>query len=110
MEKAMNPEKHKERYEDSIVVGYLHELDHLAGGFIGTIDENLQTTIDHECLTWAETCEHTIKFFVETGREVNQSDLSFYNTWKKCGRNPYSKRWRDFMSNMYGGLKRNKGK
>ena len=47
-------------FETNVIIGYLHELDHLALGAIGNPQdpsENART----ECLVWAYTCELTMR-------------------------------------------------
>ena len=103
--RSSKPADFRKLFERDVVIGFMHELDHLVQGIID--NPNRAQVVDFECLAQAATCEHTIRVFTEVyHEELCKDDMLFYSTWVKCGRNAESKDWRDFIAKMYGSLTR----
>ncbi len=94
--------------EDSIevliVVDFLHELDHLAGG--GLPEEGsaypFEKWIENETRTWGETCEYTLRPLIETYKEpLSPREQTYYRLWVRGGNNVDSPLWKDFIQGQY---------
>jgi hypothetical protein len=89
-------EKWREEFENSLVVGFFHELEHLAYGR-GTMmvdgKRSLERLVTMEKRIWAITCEHTILPFVRRGVPLQSTDSLYYADWVKAGRNVKSPSW-----------------
>ncbi len=84
-----------------VVVSLMHELDHLATGLVGNQGDPVRE-FENERLTWARTCENTMRLLVERyNKELYKSELAYYSTWVKCGRNPESEEWKEFIATLY---------
>lgn len=89
-----------EKSERGFVVDFLHELDHLAHGFVPTEGSNpsVAERIENERKTWAETCEHTIRPLLETHRlTIAPRHFSAYKAWLSAGRDANNATWRSFI-------------
>lgn len=97
--------RYRQIFETDIVIGTIHELDHLA---LKVIDDNPSAArvIEGECAVWADTCEHAIRLFMETYKErVYKSAKGYYDAWLSCGKQIQSQQWRNFIASKYGGLR-----
>ncbi len=93
--------KADEAFQNALTVGFLHETDHLAFGFMRKSDDPAHI-IDLEQATWAETCEHTLRPMVEgCDTLIIRSDQETYQAWVDCGRDRSSKAWRDAITSRY---------
>jgi len=90
-----------------VVISFIHELDHLQIGFSGDEERSLEQTIDTERRAWAQTCEQTIRLFVEVyHQEISALDERYYSAWLAGGRNVDSQVWKGFIAGMYKSLQR----
>lgn len=89
------------------VVGLIHEMDHLAFGFVQEERDGYVSTLDElvndEKRAWAETCEHTLRPLVEKQKKkFSSGTLMYLQAWNKCGRNAHSQLWDEFIRVCYG--------
>jgi hypothetical protein len=99
------PHQAKEFFEYTIVIGFIHELDHLATGLVGS-KEDLVKLIDHETKVWALTCEYGIRPMVEVhGVTIGSSDAEYYEDWLKSGRDAESSFWKMSIRRVYSGTR-----
>lgn len=96
-------------FENEVAVGFLHELDHLALGMIGSRDSTHESMILAECQVWARTCDRVVSRFVERDWLLSPSTLSFYKAWVDSGKRLDSPHWIEFIRQMYGQIKMMKG-
>lgn len=100
-------------FEHMVIIGIMHELDHIAHEKILGTRSNpppLSVLLDKETKAWALTCEYTIRPLVERhGVPLTPSDFNYYNTWLRADRNVESSVWKEFIRNTYidTALKRN---
>lgn len=93
-----------EESERGFVVDLLHELDHLAHGFVSVTGEALPVPqrLDNERRAWAETCEHTIRPLLEKRRlSIAPRHFACYQAWVASGRDSNSRVWRSFIDRQY---------
>lgn len=94
-----NNPRRNELFEFCIIISYMHELDHLALGLTGGNEEKL---LEEEILTWAKTCEGTLRILAEDCPEaLPTGEAKKYMAWVKSGRNPQSPIWTDFIRAIY---------
>jgi hypothetical protein len=106
--KRKHPGSYREVFETALVVGTIHETDHLAMGLAEEGDA--LSTLNDEQRVWAETCEHTIRPLVEIYHEpICASDMMYYQAWVKAGRNVESSEWRTFIRKLYRRVKKHNG-
>lgn len=94
----------EETLQRLFVIDLMHELDHLAFGFLSDEGQaySKEKYINNERLAWAETCEHTIRPMVETHRlRIEGLQLQCYRAWVEGGRNPENGRWKEFIGSLY---------
>ena len=100
----------EERIRHGFVVSILHEMEHLAYGYVVKpvyvkdvqAAEKFGITQDtFEARTWAITCESAIRPLLTHQAHIMGSDLLFYDKWVKCGKEVDSKAWRIFINNRY---------
>ncbi|MBU3934991.1 hypothetical protein KKC00_03455 [Patescibacteria group bacterium] len=100
--KGSFPREYKQYFIISLVIAYIHELDHLASGNVGNAT-NIAEQIEGEIIVWADTCEKTISLFAEVyGIAIYPGDLLMYSRWIDSGRNVNSEQWRFHIATMYG--------
>jgi hypothetical protein len=100
-----SPAGFRRKFETTLVIGFLHELDHLALGLTCN-DPSFDAMLEVERVVWSWTCERTINVFAETyKRELCHSDRLYYDNWLRCGRNADSPCWRSFIANLYGSIR-----
>jgi|SRR3989344_1153170 len=90
----------KQLFETFIVAGYMHELYHLVLELVNppTKAESLEA----EIVVWAKTCENVMKPFREMYHcELYGDNGLAYEIWVKCGRNPQSAQWKEFIAQLY---------
>jgi|GEM_PF-4265666 hypothetical protein len=93
-----------EQFQTSFVIDFLHELDHIALGLLPRDGETAPWVkrVDNERLTWAETCEYTLRPLLEIHRlKIEVRHFDAYTAWLKCARNPDSEVWRAFITGVY---------
>jgi len=91
----------EELFEISTIVGFIHELDHLAYGYVSE-DRSLDSLVELERLAWAQTCEYTLRPLVEKDAvRLGESERIYYLAWINGGRNPDSPAWRKFIMDAY---------
>lgn len=101
------PTSFKPLFETVLVIGIMHEIDHLILQKMGNQRDNVSLVIGDECAVWARTCERCMRPLVEVyGKELPDSDGQVYSAWVASGRNAESARWRDFIASLYGNFKR----
>lgn len=108
LQKAGQLEKQKYT-EINFLIGFIHELDHLAGGYViaDKKTESLEKLVECEKRAWAETCEKTIRILVEDYQlKLSPTERIFYEQWLKAGRNANNPSWQEFIKNTYTDLYR----
>lgn len=88
------------RFENALTIGLMHELDHLALDATDPPSMMLsekEKLIRGEIMAWAETCEHSIRVFVEKGLPVSEDEQYLYDQWVKTGRSVTSPAWTNFI-------------
>lgn len=99
------PAEAKSVLKSSMVIGFLHELDHFAIGAVGKAMGSVAILIDCERRAWAKTCDETIFSLLKNYRQkLRAIDALFYLEWVKSGRNPESQSWKNFIADRYGGV------
>ncbi len=101
----------EEGFHNLALVSVLHELDHLASGYIITPekhDTSFDAKMDREKHAWALTCEYTIEPMIKRGAKIDDSDMQRYNAWVEAGRNVDSPLWDEAIRGIHirGGLKK----
>ncbi len=90
---------------NSLAVSVLHEMDHLAGGWVREKASDKPYTIDDavesEKRAWAETCQHTLRVMAEYRYKVLGSDWEMYRHWEECGRDAESPAWDSCIRAIY---------
>lgn len=86
-------------FEMELVIGLIHELDHLALGRAERID-GLEERIANEALVWSITCI-TIGLLVKLGQVVDGEHVAMQTAWEKGGRNLQSTCWQDYIRGLY---------
>ncbi len=92
-----------EIFQNTVLVGVMHEIDHIALGLIGKKEDPIQTLIDIECAVWAKTCKDTLSPLIEQYGKEFPYYKSIYDEWVLCGRSAESQRWKDSIAKTYGG-------
>ncbi len=89
-------------FELTAVTAFIHELDHLAFGYMNEQDISLKTLVENECLAWAQTCEYTIRPLVEKCRfKLSESEQTYYSNWINSDRNADNPLWKEFIHKTY---------
>lgn len=92
----------EEVFERSMVISFLHELDHLAfNPAIKNEMPDFDELVAAEAQAWAQTCEHAIRPMVERGLIVGQADKTFYAQWVKALRDEQSPAWHNYIRQAY---------
>lgn len=92
-------------WESFVVVGVMHELDHLALGVVElTPTRDIPKIIEGESIVWARTCQNTMRLLVENNWPLCGSDQDLYNAWISCNRKEKSSQWISFIKKRYGQL------
>lgn len=92
------------RFENALTVGIVHELDHLALDATNPLPvtySEKEKFIWGEIMAWAETCEHTIRVFVEKGMPVSEDERYIYDAWVRAGRSVESPEWMKFIRDSH---------
>lgn len=90
--------------ELALIIGYIHELDHLALGFKYADKESTTADelVEEEIVAWAQTCEKTIRVLVENYHfKLSVNDDFYYQQWLLAGRNQQSPAWQQFFWRSY---------
>ncbi|MBX4197955.1 hypothetical protein KW782_01325 [Candidatus Parcubacteria bacterium] len=87
-------------FEAVVVIGMMHEMEHLANGWIGA-DLDYEKMIEFERLAHGETCEHTLEHFATTRKPVLESQVKLYQKWVACGRSADHPEWIAEIRRMY---------
>ncbi len=107
--RARGDRQWKERLENSLVVGILHELDHLTceGATPPAQQPPFDVRVEAERRAWAQTCEHTLRVLIERyNAPLGTSEELYYLKWVNAGRNLDSPQWIEAMREAYGSLRR----
>lgn len=94
-------------FELEFAIDYLHELDHLAHGYIPKEGESLAPLawIENEKRAWAETCQHVLEPILVTHRmKVPPRHAALYKEWILSGRNADSPSWHSYIAGLYSPL------
>jgi hypothetical protein len=91
----------EEIFVNSLTIIGLHEMQHLAYGFVLSGDLSPAAANAAEIKTWALTCQDVIRIFAEKGLPISESAQEAYRAWVASGRNIMSTRWKDFIENKY---------
>lgn len=70
-------------FEVAVVVGLLHELEHLASGC--DIEESKEALIASEVTAWDRTCRYAISALVRAGRNLDPGSVTMFRGWLACG-------------------------
>lgn len=90
----------EQMFEEVCVVSLMHELDHLAYGFVVT-DPVQKADFHLEAMAWAKTSENTIRIFMEKSLPVSPAEKLIYANWVRCGRDANSPGWHKFIAEAY---------
>lgn len=94
---------HEEMFKTSIVIGIIHELQHLAYGM--EYGDNVPSSNDaldrEEVSIWALTCEKALRVFIENGYATTPEDRLYYDAWVAGGRTELSQSWNTFVRQTY---------
>lgn len=93
----------KKLFRQSIIVGFMHELDHLAFGFVtpeGSPKDHAKS-LENETRAWAETCENTISELVRLKLQLGPNEVTYYSAWVASDRSVSSPSWIAFIRNAY---------
>jgi hypothetical protein len=97
-ERALDPVGFRQPFGTRVVIGYMHELDHLAKGFAGKRHDPIETHLRNETFAQAETCEYTIRPIFEIHKlRVTQDILTRYSHWLRAERNVHSPYWTSYI-------------
>lgn len=99
--------KWKEKFDNLSLVALMHELDHLASGYVLTptnADTSLEGRVLREKKAWALTCENTMEPLVRNGKQLEHSDQIRYDAWIKAGRDVNSPLWEEFIRRLHDAL------
>lgn len=88
-------------FENTLSIGLIHELEHLAYGLVPQAGTTREQFDDLEVQTWAHTCEETIRIFFEMALPLREPEQLFYRAWVSGGRTMLSAKWRDFVRQVY---------
>ncbi len=94
----------EEEFQNMTLVAGLHELDHLASGYVMNPkdqDASFEGRIRREKQAWARTCEYTIDPMIKKGVKIEESDMLRYEAWIKSGRNVDSPIWDKAMRDIH---------
>jgi hypothetical protein len=95
----------QDRMRFVLVVGIMHELDHLAFGTMekeGDKPAPLDQLVDEEANVWALTCENTLTPLIEKYKvQLTGDEYIYYTEWLKARRDKNSQSWRDFIRWAY---------
>ncbi len=84
----------EELFQKTILICFLHELDHLAYNFVWEGDVDKEVILQCEKSTWAKTCENTIAPLVEKYHvRLGDTEMLWYQLWIDCGRDPNNPKW-----------------
>lgn len=91
----------QEVFDVDLLIGFMHELDHIALGLVGE-SESLLDMINGESIVWARTCENTIRLFVEEHHaKLTRFCHQRYDAWVMHGRNSENLEWRYFIATLH---------
>lgn len=91
----------RQRFENSMVIGHIHELDHLVFDTTEPPYDTLEKRIDSEALTWAKTAE-SIELIRRTSEfPLIPPDEELYRTWLNSGGRVDSPAWRNRIESIY---------
>jgi hypothetical protein len=89
-------------FGNGLAVGFIHELDHLAYGYVSDSSVDLEKLVDGERQTWALTCELTIRPLINQYQAKLGPDKDiYYSNWIKADRNADNPIWIDFIHRAY---------
>ena len=87
-------------FENGLVMGYIHELDHLAYDLIES-PRTLEERVTSESITWAKTVQ-SMELLVSKGAfQLHPSDQKYYSVWLESKRRKDSSMWVSFIREMY---------
>ncbi|MFH0806720.1 MAG: hypothetical protein V1885_03295 [Candidatus Brennerbacteria bacterium] len=94
----------QEQFELFMVVSLVHELDHLAYGYINRTNAPFEEVIWNEKVAWAFTCEEVLRPLVEYGKfRLAPGDMEYYHAWVRAGYTAGSPLWDEFIRTVYRG-------
>jgi len=96
------PELGEKMFIQTVLTGFLHELDHLAYGFVAKKGHSQEELVYHEKKAWAKTCELTLTPLA--ARKVSllgNSERAYLDAWVKSGRDENSLLWDKFIRETY---------
>ena len=82
---------------DTVVVIILHEIEHLAYGYLAE-EHTFESTVNAESKTWAITCEKVLDPLVQHDSYLTGTATDTYKKWVECGRNANSPIWTNWIS------------
>ncbi|MDO8594864.1 MAG: hypothetical protein Q7R93_05145 [bacterium] len=101
----MKRENGSERFEYTLLILTIHELDHLAHGYVSkglTQSFTFTNFIANEKKTWALTCEHTIRPLLEKyDAPLSFSERVYYEQWTNANRDVNHPGWETFIRSYY---------
>tara|TARA_Y100000310_G_C20521142_1_gene733742 strand:+ start:224 stop:922 length:699 start_codon:yes stop_codon:yes gene_type:complete len=87
-------------FDNFLVIGYLHELDHIVLGYIdtGNIPEVL---LAYESATWAKTVQSIELLVTKDAFALHSLDQSFLDAWIHSGKDITSDVWLNWIRYVY---------
>jgi hypothetical protein len=103
---STNFETRMQEHRADIVLGFMHELDHLCLGDVpgwnaSTNATDAEALLECEKRAWALTCDKTIRVFVEHGYPVIKTRRTFYDAWIESGCDAKSPIWDKAIRRLY---------
>ncbi|MES2436877.1 MAG: hypothetical protein V4519_02605 [Patescibacteria group bacterium] len=93
-------------WQSVIVMGVLHELDHLANGWTDCAPGDIPALIEYERLTWGKTSEYGMVPWVQNyGQILSPLCQRWYDAWIAADRDVDHPSWVTFVTSKYGGVK-----
>jgi hypothetical protein len=98
--KMSNKSGWEKQFEAFVIISFIHEVEHVAGGAIDRDLGDKKAFIEEETRAWSETCEHTISTFLNSGYSLDPSSAIYFRNWLDCGREN-NECWRSFIEREY---------
>ncbi len=100
--RGKNESDWEKKFEYTLIIGFLHELDHLAEGVPGNGKQTDEEKDLCEEIAWAATCEFTIRPLVERYHlSLEQSNDAYYQAWVEANRDRNNEKWKQFIQQTY---------
>jgi hypothetical protein len=96
------------KFQISMLVAYMHELEHLGNGLIGDpANDTFKQRVYRERMTWAYTCQYSIAPLMRDFPDfVDENSKGFYRHWMEAGENAESPLWIHFIEDCHQAVKK----